>query len=210
MASSSKPKNWPQDIKYLTKPTLSKKLDQTILGPLGFGSKSSSSGPRFATAPSENVAIKKISDSSHPADGEYGLFASKNLAPGTHILDYLGHYHETSPEDTDEASNYDLVLTRDVGGTNRGIAIDARFGGNEARMINDYRGVAVKPNAEFKERETGIMGVFVVVNNGIKGFKGIKKGEEILPCVLRKGLPCLAFVEKPLSKGVMRSLDYVW
>ncbi|KAF3902561.1 hypothetical protein ABW21_db0206706 [Orbilia brochopaga] len=105
---------------------------------------------------------------------------TRNLQPGSHILDYLGHYHETVPEDTDEASNYDLVLTRDVGGTGRGVAIDARFAGNEARMINDYRGIAAKPNAEFKERETGIMGVYVVVNNGVKGFKGIRKGEEIL------------------------------
>ncbi|KAF3936674.1 hypothetical protein ABW19_dt0200052 [Dactylella cylindrospora] len=179
MASSSKKsvKNWPQDIKYLTKPTLSKQLDQPVLELLGFRQKS---GPPFATHSSENVAIKKITDPGHPAVGEYGLFATKSLSPGTHILDYLGHYHEATPEDTDEASNYDLVLTRDVGGTGRGVAIDARFAGNEARMINDYRGVAVKPNAEFKERETGIMGVYVVANNGVKGFKGIKKGEEIL------------------------------
>ncbi|EPS42344.1 hypothetical protein H072_3679 [Dactylellina haptotyla CBS 200.50] len=179
MASGSKPivKNWPQDIKYLTRPTLSKKLSQIILGPLGFNEKP---GPRFATSPSENVAIKKITEPSHPALGEYGLFATKNLPPGSHILDYLGHYHETTPEDTDEASNYDLVLTRDVGGTGRGVAIDARFAGNEARMVNDYRGIAAKPNAEFKEREAGIMGVYVVVNNGIKGFKGVKKGDEIL------------------------------
>lgn len=107
--------------------------------------------------------------------------ASKPLSPGSHILDYLGHYHEILPEDTDETSDYDLVLARDVGATGRGVAIDARYAGNEARMINDYRGVAVKPNAEFRERDdSGVMGVFVVVNNGVKGFKGIKKGEEIL------------------------------
>ncbi|KAK6539583.1 hypothetical protein TWF694_009793 [Orbilia ellipsospora] len=179
MASKSKPavKNWPQDVRYLTRPTLSKKLDTPMLGILGFNK---NPGPRFTPSPSENVAIKNISDPSHPANGEFGLFASKNLPPGSHILDYLGHYHETTAEDTDEASDYDLVLTRDVGGTGRGVAIDARYAGNEARMINDYRGVAAKPNAEFKEREAGIMGVFVVVNNGVKGFKGVKKGEEIL------------------------------
>ncbi|KAK6355032.1 hypothetical protein TWF696_004158 [Orbilia brochopaga] len=179
MASGSKVyvKNWPKNIKYLTRPTLSKKLDHAVLGPLGFDQKP---GPRFAGTPSENVSIKQIIDQTHPAAGEYGLFATKTLPPGSHILDYLGHYHETTPEDTDEASNYDLVLTRDVGGTGRGVAIDARFSGNEARMINDYRGIAAKPNAEFKERETGIMGVYVVVNNGSKGFKGVRKGEEIL------------------------------
>ncbi|KAF3921907.1 hypothetical protein ABW20_dc0101129 [Dactylellina cionopaga] len=179
MASGRKlaAKNWPSDIKYLTRPILSKKLDLAVLGPLGLNG---NHGSRFSTSPSENVAIKKITDPSHPAVGEYGLFATKNLSPGTHILDYLGQYHETTSEDTDEASNYDLVLTRDVGGTGRGVAIDARFAGNEARMINDYRGISAKPNAEFKEREAGIMGVYVVVNNGIKGFKGVKKGEEVL------------------------------
>lgn len=78
--------------------------------------------------------------------------------------------------------------------------------GNEARFINDYRGVADRPNAEFKEvwnerrKERGMVSqptadqlsfsvtVTYVVSQGVwvlpegksgKG-KGIKKGQEIL------------------------------
>lgn len=66
-----------------------------------------------------------------------------------------------------------------------GIGIDADMWGNEARFINDYRGIAERPNAEFREvwderrKERG-MGVFVLPEGKSKQGKGIKKGEEIL------------------------------
>lgn len=90
-------------------------------------------------------------------------------------------------------SNYDLSLDRELG-----IGIDADKCGSEARFINDYRGVAGAPNAEFREIWDGNrgekgMGVFVLrEGKGGKGKhgkgkgdggnigKGIKKGEEIL------------------------------
>lgn len=98
-------------------------------------------------------------------------------------------------------SNYDLSLDRD-----QGIGIDADKSGTEARFINDYRGVAGAPSAEFREIWDGNrgergMGVFVLREgkssgkskgkgkgdgkgkgkvDGGKNGKGIKKGEEIL------------------------------
>lgn len=36
------------------------------------------------------AAIRPISDTSHPACGQYGLFAITNIRPHTRILDYLG------------------------------------------------------------------------------------------------------------------------
>ena len=67
--------------------------------------------------------------------------------------------------------------------------------GNEARFINDYRGIADQPNAEFRDvivkgqggkKERGV-GVFVKAAKKNKKGKlrkedevGIKKGEEIL------------------------------
>lgn len=59
--------------------------------------------------------------------------------------------------------------------------------GNEARFINDYRGVpgVERPNAEFKEiwdgnrKERG-MGVWVLPEGKNGKRKGIRKGEEIL------------------------------
>lgn len=57
--------------------------------------------------------------------------------------------------------------------------------GNEARFINDYRGIAERPNTEFREvwderrKERG-MGVFVLgVGRSGKG-RGVRKGQEIL------------------------------
>ncbi len=66
-----------------------------------------------------------------------------------------------------------------------GIGIDADMWGNEARFINDYRGITERPNAEFREvwgerrKERG-MGVWVLPEGKSGKGKGIKKGEEIL------------------------------
>jgi SET domain-containing protein len=96
-------------------------------------------------------------------------------------------------------SDYDLWLDRDAG-----VAVDAAAAGNEARFVNDYRGVRARPNAEFREcwdPRVGqkCMAVFVLpagkkamaaaAGAGEKGPKkggaaaaaaaGIAKGEEI-------------------------------
>lgn len=83
--------------------------------------------------------------------------------------------------DPHAASDYDLSLDRELQ-----LAIDAQRKGNEARFINDYRGVADRPNAEFKEvwdprrRERG-MAVWVLgEGRSGKGRGGVKKGDEIL------------------------------
>jgi hypothetical protein len=83
-------------------------------------------------------------------------------------------------EDPHASSNYDLSLDRESG-----IGIDADKRGNEARFINDYRGVAERPNAEFKEvwDERGGrrgMGVWVLPEGKSGRNRGIKKGEEVL------------------------------
>jgi SET domain-containing protein len=137
------------------------------------------------------VKITPISTPSHPAYGEAGLFATKDLKPGTFILQYIGEIHASSSDgpaspasksatDPHTNSNYDLSLDREFG-----IGIDADKRGNEARFINDYRGIADKPNAEFKEiwderrKERG-MGVWVLGEGKSGKGKGIRKGEEIL------------------------------
>jgi len=128
------------------------------------------------------VKITPISSPSHPATGQCGLFAASDLKPGTFILQYLGELHASSTAEPDPHadSNYDLSLDRE-----QGIGIDADKVGNEARFINDYRGIADKPNAEFKEvwderrKEKG-MGVFVLPLGKSGKGKEIKKGQEIL------------------------------
>jgi len=95
---------------------------------------------------------------------------------------YLGYVHGKT--DTDPNSDYDLSLDRDLG-----IGVDASKMGNEARFINDFRGVADDPNAEFREvwvdSSSGhlekMMAVFVLpAGRSGKRAKGIGKGEEIL------------------------------
>ena len=140
--------------------------------------------------PCHLVKISPISTPSHPAYGQAGLFATKDLKPGTFILQYVGEIHApftpplpfatASSIDPHANSDYDLSLVRELG-----IGLDANTKGNEARFINDYRGVTERANAEFVEvwdrgRGERGMGVFVlgVGKRGRGG--GIRKGEEIL------------------------------
>jgi SET domain-containing protein len=103
--------------------------------------------------------------------GQYGLFATKKIPPNTFILFYLGEVHA----DARETSDYDLSLFRGQGDIS--IGVDAQKMGNEARFVNDYRGVATKPNAIFKDARTEDgelrMGIWSATTE-------IKKGEEIL------------------------------
>jgi SET domain-containing protein len=60
-------------------------------------------------------------------------------------LYYLGEVHT----DDRPSSDYDLSLYRTQDGIN--VGVDAKLMGNEARFINDYRGVRDKPNAAFED-----------------------------------------------------------
>jgi SET domain-containing protein len=114
------------------------------------------------------------------------------LKPGTFIIPYLGRVHPGTAEATDPNSDYDLWLDHDAD-----LAVDASKQGNEARFVNDYRGVREKPNAEFGtawcERWGQLCVGFWVLDAGKAKAKasgkakvdkarqqGIKKGEEIL------------------------------
>ncbi len=164
------PQNWPASLVYLRQPVFSKAIDKSTTSRL-------SSGKPLKTAVSV-TKIKMIESASHPANGQHGLFAAIDLAPNSFILDYVGFYHLPTPEDSDASSDYDLSLRHD----DLYLGIDAAKMGNEARMINDYRGVKEAANARFDSyvNEDGEvkMGVFAM-GSGKKGGKGIKKGEEI-------------------------------
>ncbi|KAI4862524.1 hypothetical protein F4820DRAFT_430399 [Hypoxylon rubiginosum] len=187
MGKDALPKNWPAGIPYLSGPSYAphitksqyqvaktKTLDLVTEIPRDF--------PR---GPSSLVRIVPIRDPSHPADGQAGLFATKHLSPGSLILPYYGLAHSSVPPHSlaHEQSDYDLWLDRDAG-----LAVDAEKAGNEARFVNDFRGVATRPNCEFREcwdlrRGERCMAVFVLPagKNGIKkAVVGIGKGEELL------------------------------
>lgn len=184
--STALPKNWPPATPYLTTPTYSPTLTSAHLTTIHTRSTDAQDiPPNTPKGPSSLVKIVPLPPGSeHPAAGQAGLFATRDLKPGTFILQYIGEVHDSS-SDKHKDSDYDLSLDRLLG-----IGIDAAKKGNEARFINDYRGVpgVEKANAEFKEiwdaarKERG-MGVWVLAEGKGKNAgksKGIRKGEEIL------------------------------
>ncbi|KAH7346401.1 SET domain-containing protein [Rhexocercosporidium sp. MPI-PUGE-AT-0058] len=214
------PKNWPSTVPYLTHPVYSPTLTPSHLTALRTRPNDSKEiPPNTPKGPCPLVRIIPITTPSHPACGQSGLFAVKDLKPGTFILQYVGEIHASplassenpipipipdgdsnSPSQTEPgtktasavatqpnksdphaSSNYDLSLDREIG-----LGIDADKKGNEARFINDYRGVGERPNAEFREiwdagrKERG-MGVWVLPEGKSgRGKGGVRKGEEIL------------------------------
>lgn len=180
---SGAPKNWPSSITYLTQLLYSKNTSLSSYDALRNGDPSCTPIVLSSIGPSSVVSIIPIHEPSHPAHGQFGLFAAKHLPPDTFIIWYLGLVH--SAEETDPTSDYDLSLDRELG-----VGIDASKMGNEARMINDYRGVREQgPNAEFRDcwvdvgkgRMEKRIAVYVL-NAGKSGkrTKGIAKGGEIL------------------------------
>jgi hypothetical protein len=107
------------------------------------------------------------------------------------IVPYLGEVHPGTTTETGgtghEESDYDLWLDHDAD-----VAVDAAKMGNEARFVNDYRGVpdAQRANAEFRaiwDERRGEKGMAVFALPASKwavgkkgGSVGIAKGQEIL------------------------------
>jgi hypothetical protein len=178
------PKGWPSNTVYLHSPSLSKKLRVEDVDQLISPKSVLPSGtPVWKTSgPYSNVRITPVVDTAHPAHGQHSLCATQHLPPDTFILPYLGYVHDQT--DTDESSDYDLSLDRELG-----IGVDATRMGNEARFINDYRGVSTAPNAEFRDiffdlgtgKVEKRVGVFVLsAGKSGKRAKGIGRGQEIL------------------------------
>jgi hypothetical protein len=82
----------------------------------------------------------------HPTLGQYGLFAQRDIPSNTLVVPYLGQVHLASLEDAE--SRYDAAIDSDDG-TRCGI--DATMAGNEARFVNDYRGILKRPNLFFQD-----------------------------------------------------------
>jgi hypothetical protein len=188
------PVNWPENIMYITEQTYSSNVSAELRDGLSRKTSESESFQRIPANllqyPCPRVAIKIIDKPEHPAHGQRGLFAAENLPPDSFIIVYTGHVHMNSMSDTDPDSDYDLTLDRDLG-----LSIDAGYRGNEARSANDFRGVAERPNAEFRDcfikvpsdkRVGGTkwerrVGIFVLsAGNAGKRKAGIRQDEEIL------------------------------
>ncbi|KAI0379000.1 hypothetical protein F5Y04DRAFT_138584 [Hypomontagnella monticulosa] len=187
MVKNATPKNWPASIPYLLQPSYAPHITKSQQEVIHTRPPDLSTEiPRaFPRGPSAIARIVPITDATHPANGQSGLFAARALPPGSLILPYYGIVHSAvAPHSAaHETSDYDLWLTREGA-----LAVDAAKAGNEARFVNDYRGVRDRPNAEFREcwdarRGERCMAVFVLPagkNAGKKAAVGVAKGEEIL------------------------------
>lgn len=163
MSKTEKPGNWPSNIVYLNHNVYSRKIEPATLHEIL---------PKPATPNSvcKLVRIKLITEKSHPACGQYGLFATRKLPAQSHILDYLGYVHPDT--ESDPTSDYDISLDSSLG-----IAIDAQRWGNEGRMVNDYRGIGPKPNVMFDDHFVNgerRIGIYVLPG------REVQKGEELL------------------------------
>lgn len=184
-SSAPKPKGWPKDVTFIDRPVYSSLLGKETRAALENQTVDAAIQHvvPLTKGPSSSVRITLIDIPTHPACGQCGLFAAQHLPPSTFILSYVGYVHGEA--DADPTSDYDLSLDRDTG-----TAVDATKMGNEARFINDYRGVGPPgPNAEFKDvwvtnaqgQAEKRIGVFVLsAGKAGKRSKGIAKGEEIL------------------------------
>ncbi|KAF5384671.1 hypothetical protein D9757_006208 [Collybiopsis confluens] len=184
MARSSAvgPPHWPEGVQYSQRYIFHSSVTATTKNFIEKGPKSTKN-----RGSSRMTVIRRVSEPSHPAFGQFGLFAAKKISAKEHILDYIGDSEPIAGMNstdfvpgevhTDERieSNYDLSLHRFESGES--VGIDAGRMGNEGRFINDFRGVRAKPNSVFTDyRDSGgqlRMGVYA-------GGEDIRKGDEIL------------------------------
>ena len=161
------PSQWPPSVQFITSPRYHRSVPASTRTLLTNGT----SLPPPGRAVNPPVRIRLVTGAGHPACGQYGLFAHKKIPLRSHIIDYIGEVHCQERRDSD----YDLSLYRSQDGVS--VGIDARDMGNEARFINDYRGIQDKPNAEFVEYRTAWGGLRMSIWS--RG-EAIKKGDEIL------------------------------
>ena len=192
--SSSIPENWPDDVTFLREQSYSSTITSEMRAGLSRTNNETDTWakvpPSSLKAPNPLVAIQIVSDPKHPAHNQRGLFAVQHLEPDSLISIYSGHVHTNSLSDTDPHSDYDLSYDKDLG-----LSIDGAKAGNESRFANDYRGVAERANAEFRDcfvqvasekRVGGVkwerrVGIFVLsAGKAGKRRKGIRAGEEVL------------------------------
>ncbi|KAI6159607.1 hypothetical protein EDD17DRAFT_1611513 [Pisolithus thermaeus] len=170
----ARPSSWPSDVQYITSPRYHASVPTVMRLFLTDGVRlpSHPAPPKPSNGTTNTVArIRSISDASHPARGQFGLFAVRKIPPKTHIIDYIGEVHCQDRLDSD----YDLSLHRSQDGVS--VGIDASKMGNEARFVNDYRGIRCKPNAIFVEYRTAMGELRMSVRSS---SETIQKGDEIL------------------------------
>ncbi|KAG2155449.1 SET domain protein [Suillus clintonianus] len=150
MPSSSlrQPPSWPSNVQYINAPRYHPSVPGPVRSFLICGTNPAPQKTPISFPSTSLVRIRQITEPSHPARGQNGIFAVRKIPPRSHIIDYIGEVHCQDRA----GSDYDLSLFRSQDGDN--VGVDASVMGNEARFINDYRGIRSKPNAVFVESRT--------------------------------------------------------
>lgn len=150
MSSSSQrqPRLWPSHVQYISAPRYHPSVPGPVRSFLISGTNPAPQKIPISSPSTSLVRVRYITEPSHPARGQNGLFAVRKIPPRSHIIDYIGEVHCQDRVDSD----YDLSLFRSEDGDN--VGVDASVMGNEARFVNDYRGIRSKPNAVFVESRT--------------------------------------------------------
>jgi hypothetical protein len=129
--------------------------------------------------PARRVAVRRIAEPRHPAHGELGLYAARDLPAGARACDYVGEVRPARPAaaaaaaaeaegraPAPPASDYELDF-----GLDSAISLDAAAYGNEGRFVNDYRNTGAHPNVEFRLRtdRRGALrqGIYVCAREGV-------------------------------------------
>jgi SET domain-containing protein len=166
------PKGWPASLRYLSKAQWADNVDKNAktaaVQELKSFARLQGAVALDPAGRCRHLRIRVIEEQGHPAFGQRGLFAARNIPPRTFLLEYAGEIT------LDQCLGSDYVVA-----LNHAVSIDAQRLGNEARFVNDYRGIAVKPNAEFRLFTYG--GGTGEARMGIwSGHHNITKGSEIL------------------------------
>eukprot|EP00047_Mylnosiga_fluctuans_P018042 m.66465 g.66465 ORF g.66465 m.66465 type:complete len:174 (-) comp7403_c0_seq2:255-776(-) len=156
---TSLPRGWPPDKTYLSENfwTEHARTHCPVPPPRRY-----EQGP-----PSALVIPRTITQAGHPARGQMGLYAARNLAAGAFVLRYAGFVYTDA--ECPASSDYTMRLRP-------GLAIDADRAGNEARFINDYRGIGLKPNVELRDAVDARGNPAMAVHT----LRAVAKGEELL------------------------------
>ena len=194
------PSGWPEDVMYTQHINVDNNYADTCLRNHVKKLLSQHKQKRQGTN-STNVKIKCINDPAHPAYRQRGLFAAKRLEARSWILDYGGELLPDSNPQTDE-SDYCLKYVCSH-------SIDAWKMGNEARFINDFRGIpnVSKPNVEFSEFE---LNASSSGNEGGANEKVTILGFRVLHEPIKKGTELIASYGKGFweKRGLFSENEY--
>jgi hypothetical protein len=88
---ASKPSRWPPHLQYIS----ASRFHQSVPTAARLEIQGSNNHPTSYSQSTRHsnrsiVIIRLIFSTSHPAYGQYGLFAAKKIPPKTHIIDYIG------------------------------------------------------------------------------------------------------------------------